>query len=90
MTAGVSLTTGGFLFTSNDLDLIEDESIRYETIIIDKEDTQPRTPLPPFVLMELEPAPWQFVQLPASPGTLLRRPTISISCERIRCQNSTR
>ena len=50
MTAGVSLNAGGFLFTANDRDMIEDETIRYETIIIDKEDTQPRPPLPPFAL----------------------------------------
>src|SRR5262249_58377834 len=37
MTAGVSPNAGGFLVTSIDTDMSEDETIPYETIITDKE-----------------------------------------------------
>jgi hypothetical protein len=51
MQAGMSLDAGGFLFTSTDADLIEDETIRYETVMVDTEEPPP--PKPPSVLNPL-------------------------------------
>ena len=42
LTAGVSLSAEGFILPTGDADLIEDPSIRYETIIIDSKNQTPR------------------------------------------------
>lgn len=42
LTAGVTLSAQGFVLPTNDADLIEDQSIRYETIVIDRKDEPPR------------------------------------------------
>lgn len=43
MVAGVSIGSDSFLFTSNDGDLLEDETLTFETIVIDRENNESRT-----------------------------------------------
>jgi hypothetical protein len=42
MVAGVSLGADSFLFTSNDDDLLEEDSLTFETIVIDRENNETR------------------------------------------------
>jgi hypothetical protein len=52
MTAGISVGSDGFLFTTNDLDIVEDRAITYETIILDKEGNTPRAAPPVAITAE--------------------------------------
>lgn len=52
MTAGISVGTEGFLFTTNDLDIVEDGAITYETIILDKGSNAPRAAPPVAITAE--------------------------------------
>jgi hypothetical protein len=42
MVAGVSAGADSFLFTSNDIDLLEDETLAFETVVIDRENNESR------------------------------------------------
>lgn len=54
MVAGISIGADSFVFTSSNDDLLEDDNLTFETLIIDREDSTPRTadpvPLAPEVL----------------------------------------
>src|SRR5262249_12244892 len=52
MTAGISVGSDGFLFTTNDQDIVEDGAITYETIILDKEGNTPRAAPPVAITAE--------------------------------------
>jgi len=50
MTAGMTVGSDSFILTTNDVDIVEDEAIIYETIILDKVNNQSSTVPTPFTV----------------------------------------